>query len=129
VTKIGSEASQTTRTYPVTVQIDQPQDVQILPGMAATVRRHPEDKGEAPAQAIIVPPSAVFTAEAGGQSCVWVFDEGSKKVAQRKVKTGELTPVGIAVTDGLKTGEWVVTAGVNLLHEGQEVTLYQERSR
>lgn len=37
ITKIGSEASQTTRTYPVTVAVDQPKDVQILPGMAATV--------------------------------------------------------------------------------------------
>jgi multidrug efflux pump subunit AcrA (membrane-fusion protein) len=43
VTKIGSEASQTTRTYPVTVQIEQPEDVQILPGMAATVRNQPEE--------------------------------------------------------------------------------------
>jgi hypothetical protein len=58
-----------------------------------------------------------------------VVDEGSKKVARRKVKTGELTPAGIAVTEGLKLGEWVVTAGVNLLHEGQEVRIRQEGSR
>ena len=45
VTKIGSEASQTTRTYPVTVAVDQPEDAQILPGMAATVRRHARRQG------------------------------------------------------------------------------------
>jgi multidrug efflux pump subunit AcrA (membrane-fusion protein) len=43
ITKIGSEASQTTRTYPVTIELDQPEDVQILPGMAAIVRRHPDE--------------------------------------------------------------------------------------
>lgn len=129
VTKVGSEASQTTRTYPVTVQIEQPDDVQILPGMAATVRNEPVEGEETTVQGIIVPPGAVFADEAGGQSYVWVFDEGSKKVSRRKVTTGELTPVGITVTEGLERGEWVVTAGVNLLHEGQEVTIYQEGSR
>ena len=129
VTKIGSEASQTTRTYPVTVLIEQPEDVQILPGMAATVRNQPEEGDDTTVQDIVVPPGAVFGDQAGGQSYVWVVDEGSKKVAQRKVTTGQLTPVGIVVTEGLERGEWVVTAGVNLLDEGQEVTIYQEGSR
>lgn len=129
VTKIGSEASQTTRTYPVTVQVDQPEDVQILPGMAATVRHQPEEGDDPTVAQLVVPPSAVFTDEAGGPSCVWVLDEGSQKVAQRKVTTGGLTSVGIAVTEGLKVGEWIVTAGVNLLHEGQEVTILKEGIR
>lgn len=129
VTKIGSEASQTTRTYPVTVQIEQPQDVQILPGMAATVRNQPEEGEDATIQDIVVPAGAVFSKEAGGQSYVWVVDEGSQMVSRRKVTKGSLTPAGIVVTDGLQHGEWVVTAGVNLLHEGQEVTIYQEGSR
>ena len=55
-----------------------------------------------------MPPSVVFTADAGQQSYVWVVDEGSQKVTRRAVKTGKLTPVGIAVTEGLKPGEWVV---------------------
>jgi RND family efflux transporter MFP subunit len=129
VTKIGSEASQTTRTYPVTIQIEQPEDVQILPGMAATVRNQPQAGDETPVHELVVPPSAVFTGEAGGQTCVWVVDEGSQKVSQRKVATGALTAVGIAVTEGLNVGEWVVTAGVNLLQDGQAVTILQEGSR
>jgi hypothetical protein len=50
-------------------------------------------------------------------------------VSRRKVTKGSLTPAGIVVTDGLQLGEWVVTAGVNLLQEGQKVTIYQEGSR
>ena len=109
--------------------MDQPKDVQILPGMAATVRGQPEENGKAAGQDLVVPPSAVFTADAGQQSYVWVVDEGSQKVTRRAVKTGKLTPVGIAVTEGLKPGEWVVTAGVHSLRENQEVRILQEGSR
>lgn len=128
VTKIGSEASQTTRTYPVTVAVDQPEDTRILPGMAAIVSRHPEDAAEAAEGDLIVPPAAVFTAETGQEAFVWVIG-AEKKVARRTVKTGKLTPVGLAVTEGLQQGEWVVSAGVHSLGEGQEVKILEEGSR
>jgi RND family efflux transporter MFP subunit len=128
VTKIGSEASQTTRTYPVTVQIDQPEDARILPGMAATVRNQPLEDGNPAAPDLIVPSSAVFTVDEDQQTYVWIADEGSNKVARRAIKTGALTTVGLAVIDGLKAGEWVVTSGVNSLREGQQVRILEERS-
>jgi RND family efflux transporter MFP subunit len=129
VTKIGSEASQTTPTYPVTIQLDQADDVQILPGMAATVRNRVEAAEEEPAkQDLVVPVGAVFAAEVNKQSFVWIVDEASSKVSRRAVQTGQLTPVGLAVTDGLQRGEWVVSAGVNSLREGQQVTILQEAS-
>lgn len=124
ITRIGREASQTTRTYPVTVQISQPEDVKILPGMAATVRNHSEEGDEPGTGDLIVPPSSVFTApEDDSQTFVWVFDESSGKVSRRAVKTGELTPVGLKVDEGLEVGERVVTSGVNSLREGQVVKL------
>jgi RND family efflux transporter MFP subunit len=132
ITKIGSEASQTTRTYPVTVVVDQPEDVQILPGMAAIVRAEPPEDETEPGEEIVVPPSAVFTdrsGQDGQQSCVWIVGEDGGKVARRAVTTGELTPVGIAIAEGLKAGEWVVTAGVHSLRDGQQVRIAQEGSR
>jgi multidrug efflux pump subunit AcrA (membrane-fusion protein) len=129
VTKFGSEASQTTRTYPVTVQIDPPKDLQILPGMAAIVRGLPEADGKAGGEDLVVPPGAVFNDDAGQQAYVWVVDEGSQTVARRAVKAGKLTPVGIAVTEGIKAGEWVVTAGVHSLRENQRVSILQEGGR
>lgn len=129
ITKIGSEASQTTRTYPVTVAVDQPEEAQILPGMAATVSRHPEDAEETAAEDLVVPPAAVFTKESGQQTYVWVVDEGSRKVKEQAITTGQLTPVGITVTQGLQKGQWVVTAGVHSLREDQEVKILQEGSR
>ncbi|NLE36963.1 MAG: efflux RND transporter periplasmic adaptor subunit [Pirellulaceae bacterium] len=129
VTKIGAEASQTTRTFPVTVELDQPEDVRILPGMAAVVSARPKEAEEAADNAIVVPPGAVFAAESGQQSYVWVVDEKTRRVARREVETGQLTPVGIAITKGLHPGEWIVTAGVNSLRENQEVKIPQEGSR
>jgi RND family efflux transporter MFP subunit len=129
VTRIGSEASETTRTYPVTVAVEQPEDVQILPGMAATVRHDPEQHGDAHGQQTIVPPSAVFTAEDGQQTYVWVVGEKTGKIARRAVTTGDLTPVGLVITDGLERSEWVVTAGVNSLREDQQVKILQEGSK
>jgi RND family efflux transporter MFP subunit len=126
VTKIGGEASQTTRTYPVTVEIDQPGDARILPGMAATVRNRPDESQNAAEGALVVPPAAVFTGEAGQHSFVWVVEDTGKTITRREVKIGELTPVGLAVLEGLKRGEWVVTAGVNTLRENQQVTILQE---
>ncbi|QDV47939.1 Multidrug resistance protein MdtA precursor [Stieleria neptunia] len=124
VTKIGREASQITRTYPVTVQIEQPDDVKILPGMAAMVRNHREEGDETVTAELIVPPSSVFTvADDDSQSYVWVYDEGTNKVTRRAVTTGELTPVGLKVIEGIQVGERVVTSGVNSLTEGQEVKL------
>jgi RND family efflux transporter MFP subunit len=132
ITKIGSEASQTTRTYPVTVVIDQPEDLQILPGMAAVIRAEPPEGAEEAKVSLVLPPSAVFADESGQtgqQSYVWVVEGDGGKVARRAVTTGELTPVGIAVTDGVKTGDWVVTAGVHSLREGQHVRVVHEGSR
>ncbi|WP_235909011.1 efflux RND transporter periplasmic adaptor subunit [Roseiconus nitratireducens] len=124
VIRIGREASPTTRTYPVTVEISQPEDARILPGMAATIRNRVEDDGESETGELIVPPSAVFTApEDDSQTFVWVFDDGTGKVSRRPVETGELTPVGLKIDQGLEVGERVVTSGVNSLREGQVVKL------
>ncbi|MDM4018251.1 efflux RND transporter periplasmic adaptor subunit [Roseiconus lacunae] len=125
VTKVGREASQTTRTYPVTIEVPQSEDNKILPGMAAMVRNHATDEdaegGDTKvAKSFIVPARSVFTAD-DSQTYVWIVGDG--KVSRRAVKTGELTPVGIQILQGLEAGEQVVTAGVNSLREGQEVKL------
>lgn len=127
VAKIGSEASQTTRTYPVTVRLDQPEDVKILPGMAATVRNQPDDEQSAGNATTppIIPPRSVFTDGDARSSNVWVVDAQTKKVSKRTVTTGNLTPVGLEVTEGLRPGEWVVTDGVNSLRPDQEVKLLE----
>ena len=43
IKEIGAEASKTTRTYPVTLLMDQPEDIKILPGMAGRATADRED--------------------------------------------------------------------------------------
>ena len=129
VSKIGSEASAATRTYPVTVEIDQPEDVQIMPGMAATLRNQPVEDSQTTAAELLVPASAVFTDVDGKQSYVWVVDEAAGTVAKKPISTGQLTPAGLQISEGLSVGEWVVLTGTHSLLENQKVKILQEGDR
>lgn len=124
VKEIGTEASATTRTYPVTLLMEQPPDTKILPGMAGNAVGEPRP-GAQPS-GVEVPAAAVFTDTAGEKSYVWIIDEQAKTVSRREVTGGELTERGVRVTDGLTAGEWIATAGVNYLREGQQVRLLEQ---
>jgi RND family efflux transporter MFP subunit len=123
IKEIGKEASRTTRTYPVTLILDQPEDIKILPGMAGKAMRAVEVPGAETQAGIIIPEMALFSPDDSGKDFVWVIDAQSKKAAKREVKTDELLDTGIAIKEGLKPGEWVATAGVHSLKEGQQVRI------
>jgi RND family efflux transporter MFP subunit len=75
IKEIGKEASQATRTYPVTLVMEQPEGAEILPGMAgqaSIASRPPEDSALIGIQ---VPATAVFTGEDRSKSFVWIVDE------------------------------------------------------
>ena len=125
VKEIGAEASETTRTYPVTLVMDQPEELRILPGMAGRARAATL-KEEIPAEdRIVLPVTAVFSADEG-KSFVWVVDKNSATVSRREVMADSLVDTGIPVREGLEVGELVATAGVHFLKEGQRVRLPEE---
>jgi len=129
IKEIGKEASRTTRTYPVTLIMDQPEDVKILPGMAGKSTRAvavPEMQDQ---PGIVIPETAVFSPDDSDTTYVWVIDDQAKTVNKRKVKAGGLLDTGIAIADGLKPGEWIATAGVHYLREGQQVRILSESSK
>lgn len=130
IKEIGTEASQTTRTFPVTVIMAQPEDVKILPGMAGTARGGETDlPDEQQRRGLGVPVGAVFTPDTETQSYVWIIEptDGDLGVLKRRpVKTGDMTRLGVLVTEGLSAGEWVVTAGVHSIREGQEVRILKQ---
>jgi len=124
IKEIGTEASQTTRTYPVTVVMNQPEGFRILPGMAGVARGRVELPGDAVSQGYEVPETAVFSDESGEHS-VWLIDPSSKTVRRQVVALGELTPRGVRVA-GLAAGQWIATAGVHYLEDGETVKLLPE---
>ncbi len=125
IKEIGSEASETTRTFPVTLIMDQLADVQILPGMAGKATAAPGEVVVQQQSRIQIPLTATFTDVDGGTTFVWVVDEVSKKVARREIETAQLSNQGVEIASGITPGEWVVTAGVNSLKEGQTVRIIE----
>ncbi|GBC63637.1 efflux RND transporter periplasmic adaptor subun it [Desulfonema ishimotonii] len=126
VKEVGTEASETTRTYPLTLIMEQPEGTRIMPGMAGKAYGKAELPDEAKVKGIQVPVTAVF--EDGGKTWVWVVDEKSMTITRREVTTGAMTDFGMMVEGNLKNGEWVVTAGVHFLKEGQKVRILKEKA-
>jgi len=128
IKEIGAEASKTTRTYPVTLIMEQPDDITILPGMAGKATGHaPEDQSMVP-KGRLVPVDAIFSPDDIDKTYVWIIDEKSKQVTKQEVTTGRLSNTGILVTDGLETGVWIAIAGVHNLREGMEVRILEEKA-
>jgi multidrug efflux pump subunit AcrA (membrane-fusion protein) len=104
----------------VTLLLAQTQAFDILPGMAGTAfitARLADDDSR-----ISIPAAALFRDPEGG-SAVWTIIDS--RLVMRAVKVGLPGDFGIEVTDGLKPGDWIVTAGVNSLTEGQLVKVNQ----
>jgi RND family efflux transporter MFP subunit len=127
VKEVGKEASKTTRTYPVTLIMEQPEGFSILPGMAGKAKGDKRAVAQIAAEeglvGIEIPITATFSDEAR-QTFVWVVDESSKQVNKRAVKIINLTEKGAMIT-GLKPGEIIATAGANMLVEGQQVRILE----
>lgn len=125
VKEIGKEASKTTRTYPVTLIMDQPEDFKILPGMAGKAKGDQSATLEiAKAVGMVgfdIPITATFSDE-NKKTFVWVVDQSNNQVNKREVVLINLTEDGAMVT-GLEKGETIATAGANLLVEGQQVRI------
>jgi len=64
--------------------------------------------------------------EADGKTRIWVIDTQSKTVAPRDVSVISRTDGLVVLAGGVKSGEQVVTAGVNSLKPGQAVKLDED---
>jgi RND family efflux transporter MFP subunit len=124
IKEVGNEASRTTRTYPVTLLMEQPEGVEILPGMAGEAQGRVQVPDDARASGVEVPIAALFADEASDseQSYVWVVDEASSTVSRRPVTPLGFSALGVRV-QGVDPGERVVAAGVHSLREGQPVRI------
>jgi RND family efflux transporter MFP subunit len=118
VKEVAQRADPTTQTFQVRVAMKAPTDVNILPGMSATVSltyRRASILGSR----ILVPISAVVK-DSSGEQVAWVL--GSEQtVSRRPVKVGEATGDQIEIVDGLQAGDRIAVAGVTHLREGMKV--------
>jgi len=127
ITKVGNEASQTTRTYPVTIVMDQPDGGKIQPGMAGTVAAMVELPPDWAKSGIEVPSAAVFSPNEAtpDQAFIWIVDEATETVSMKPVELISMGERGLLV-GGLDAGDRIVIAGASVLTEGQKVRIPAE---
>jgi RND family efflux transporter MFP subunit len=118
IREIAQVADPTTQTFPVRVAMQAPEDINVLPGMTATVTvtyRRARILGNR----ILVPIAAVMSGDTG-EKVVWVVSP-EMSVHQRTVTAGDVTGGQIEIVDGLEPGERIAVAGVSFLREGMKV--------
>ncbi len=122
--ELGSKASHTKQSYPVSVLIEPTKEMHLRAGMTATLDVYPQIQDEI--QACVVPLTAVFSADE--QNYVWVLKDNT--VNQRKVELGTIvSDQELMITHGLQAGETIVSAGVHYLNQGEHVRIYQGFSK
>ena len=119
VKEYATTADPVTRTFPVKLNFDNPQDVHILPGMTARVRVVID-----PQSAWSVPVTAA-QADENQQPYVWKVDPQSMQASKSPVQLGPLTGDRVLLTGGVENGEWVAISGVTSLREGMQVRKYE----
>lgn len=72
--------------------------------------------------ATLIPLSAMIVEGNADQKCVFVYDKQTQKVELRKVTESGLVGKGnVIISEGLKAGEQVVSAGATRLTDGQQI--------
>lgn len=112
VYEIAPDADPVTRTYQTKATLDKPPASLLL---GATVTGRFVLKSESGLQ---IPASALTTH--GGKSAVWIVTP-AQTVALKDVEIARYTTDRVILARGVTTGDKIVTAGVQALHEGQKV--------
>jgi RND family efflux transporter MFP subunit len=114
IREISPVADPSTRTYTVKVSIpDSLAEARL--GMTAVV----QFASKTPVPQIKVPLTALFYEKKA--TSVWIVEQGAVKLVP--VTIGGVAGNDIVLSSGVKTGQTVVTAGVNLLKPGQKVKI------
>jgi RND family efflux transporter MFP subunit len=115
VREVAPQANPVTRTFEVRVGLTDPPPAMRL-GATVTGRM------EMDAVPVIEIPATALT-RVNRQPAVWIVDPSTRTVSMRNVDVLRFDQATVVVSQGLDTGEIVVTAGVQALHPGQKVRL------
>jgi RND family efflux transporter MFP subunit len=119
VREVAQQADPVTRTFEVKVGLTDPPAAMRLG--STVVGRMQLD-----AVPVIEIPASALT-ETDRQPAVWVVDPKSLTVSLRNVGVLRHDPATVAISEGLDTGDIVVTAGTQALHPGQKTRLLGSR--
>ena len=111
------EAESLAQTYEVSFVMDNPEGLNLLPGMTASAKIDMKRTGDD----TILLPSASLMPTADNKISVWIFDPKTQFVTRRVIESGAPTQAGVPVISGLQAGEQIVVAGGSQLQEGMKV--------
>ncbi|MCL1123012.1 efflux RND transporter periplasmic adaptor subunit [Shewanella surugensis] len=116
----STEITPGSQTYTVTFSLQQPDDLNVFPGMSAelTLDLVKADLSTAP---ILLPQTALAKRDSDNASIVWIFDDTTQTVHSSVISIGAVHADGIEVLSGIKLGEQVVVAGIQHLNEDMKV--------
>jgi len=119
VKEFATTADPVTRTFPIKLTFDNPDKINILPGMTAKVRIVID-----PDRAWSVPATAA-QADKNGTPYVWKIDPDNMTVAETQVELGEVFGDRVRIEEGVSDGDLIAVSGVTQLREGMEVRAYE----
>jgi RND family efflux transporter MFP subunit len=117
-TEIAQRADPVTQTFRVRVAMKAPTDVNLLPGMTATVTLTYR-RASILSNRILVPISAVFK-DGTGEQVAWVMGTDGT-VTRRAVEVGGASGGQLEIVKGLQQGDRIAVAGVTFLRDGMKV--------
>jgi len=112
--------------FPVVIRIVET-DPALRSGLVANVIFQ-FDSAAASGAGVVIPVAAVVNDPDGTFVFVAVPSaaEGEATVTRRPVDVGELSQLGIEIIGGLEVGEFVITAGISVIRDGQRVLVSAE---
>ena len=113
VVEKGMKANALSHAYPVRAEVLKKD--RLLPGMVSKVRMQGQQS-----EGVVIPAACVQVTTEG--KSVWVVQEDSTAV-RRLIQIGQYVPNGVLVTDGLQTGDRVVTDGFQKLYKGAKIIM------
>lgn len=113
------EADAVAQTYEVTFAMPPPPNLQILPGMTATLELEMM-AAEGEGRTMNIPTSALI-ADSDKRFIVWIYDPETQAVSKRTVEVGPAVGRGVAVVSGLANGELIVATGASQLQNGMKI--------
>lgn len=117
VREVAPAVDPVTRTFAVRISVLDP-DAALQWGMTVNVGV----QGRARGKGTLLPLTALY--REGDRPAVWIYDPTAQTVGLRPVQVAQYREDGVLISDGVTTGEWVVTAGVHKLQQGQKVRPY-----
>lgn len=115
--EFSTQADTATQTYRGRVTIEDLGGEIVLPGMTGNlVITAAQNGGD-----IFTLPVAAIVSDADGKPFVWVVNSTDNKTSKRVLVTGEASGGTVIISDGLKNGDIIVTAGLSALQDNMVV--------